>query len=62
LVRLALHDGEVVLDREARLPGRGAWIHPREDCAAEARKRDAFARAFRRSVTTSSEKLEWVYE
>jgi predicted RNA-binding protein YlxR (DUF448 family) len=61
-VRLALRNGDVVVDRDARLPGRGAWIHPRRDCAAEAARRDAFARAFRRSVTTSSEKLEWVYE
>jgi predicted RNA-binding protein YlxR (DUF448 family) len=61
-VRLALRDGDVVVDRDARLPGRGAWIHPRADCAAEAVRRSAFARAFRRPVATSREKLEWVYE
>lgn len=37
LVRLAVDpEGRLVVDYRARLPGRGAWIHPRMDCLAEA--------------------------
>lgn len=38
LIRLALSpDGVVVVDLRARLPGRGAWLHPR--CVSNAPKR-----------------------
>ena len=37
----------VVLDERRRLPGRGAWLHPRAQCLAAARKRGAFRRALR---------------
>jgi uncharacterized protein len=46
-VRFALHDGAVVLDRERRLPGRGAWLHPRRDCLQAARRGRAFQRTLR---------------
>ena len=52
--------GAVVVDREARLPGRGAWLHPREACLAEARSGGAFERAFRRPVNGPVEKLDFV--
>ena len=36
-----------VLDQAARLPGRGAWLHPDPDCLARALRRQAFGRALR---------------
>jgi len=36
LVRLALApDGRLVVDYRGRLPGRGAWVHPRRACVDE---------------------------
>ncbi|MDR3068707.1 MAG: YlxR family protein [Cellulomonas sp.] len=34
-------------DEAARLPGRGAWLHPDSDCLALAQRRKAFGRALR---------------
>ena len=34
--------------------GRGAWLHPRLECAAAAVRTRAFGRAFRRAVTVPS--------
>jgi len=46
LIRLVRSpDGEVVVDLRRRLPGRGAWVHPRATCL-EASSR-ALSRAFR---------------
>jgi uncharacterized protein len=49
LIRIALSGDELVVDRAARLPGRGAYVHG-EACAAAAVSRRAFGRAFRRAV------------
>lgn len=38
---------EVVIDLEQRMPGRGAWIHPREDCLKKAVRSRGFHRALR---------------
>lgn len=47
LTRLALgSEGRVVVDRQRRLPGRGAWLCG-AGCLAAAVKRKAFGRAFR---------------
>jgi len=50
LVRLVARDGRVVVDAAARLPGRGAWVHPTSACVTTATQRKAFGRALR--VTT----------
>jgi predicted RNA-binding protein YlxR (DUF448 family) len=47
LVRVALDGGRLVVDRERRLPGRGAYVHPRKACVTA----PGLARSFRRSVT-----------
>src|SRR5690606_31116084 len=40
LVRLvASPEGQVVVDPRGRLPGRGAWLHPRRSCLDLLRKR-----------------------
>lgn len=49
LVRIVAVEGEVVVDRQTRLPGRGAWLCG-SPCVAPAVKRKAFGRAFRGKV------------
>jgi predicted RNA-binding protein YlxR (DUF448 family) len=40
-------DFAVTVDPAGTLPGRGAWLHPVSQCANEAIRRRAFARALR---------------
>jgi predicted RNA-binding protein YlxR (DUF448 family) len=47
----------VVVDRAARLPGRGAYVC-NADCAQAALQRRALPRAFRRRVSTPSDFVE----
>ena len=47
LVRLVARDGRVVVDAAARLPGRGAWVHPAPGCVAAVIRRSALGRALR---------------
>jgi predicted RNA-binding protein YlxR (DUF448 family) len=56
-----------VLDRDGRLPGRGAYLcrdnkdlRPRAECLAAAVRRGAFARALRTSVTLDPKLVESV--
>lgn len=50
LVRLVVGDGgSVVMDERHGGDGRGGWLHPAEACLAQALRRRAFARAFRRA-------------
>ncbi|MCV7286162.1 YlxR family protein [Mycolicibacterium wolinskyi] len=48
---VAVTDGNgecaVTVDTTASLPGRGAWLHPDQQCAQVAVRRRAFARALR---------------
>jgi predicted RNA-binding protein YlxR (DUF448 family) len=46
-VRFAVSGGEIVLDRERRLPGRGAWLHPRRECLEAAIGRRALQRTLK---------------
>src|SRR6266496_673700 len=43
-------DGQVVADLKRKLPGRGVWVTATRQALAEAIRRKAFARAFRREV------------
>jgi uncharacterized protein len=54
MVRLALDGDAVVVAPAGRSTGRGAWLHPRDECVRAALKRRAFARAFRRPVTVAA--------
>lgn len=47
LVRLALEDGQVVIDEDGNRPGRGAWLHSDPDCFALAHQRGVIGRALR---------------
>jgi len=48
-------DGAVVADLKRRLPGRGVWVTARRETVAEAVKRKAFGRAFKREVRASAD-------
>jgi uncharacterized protein len=40
-------EGAVTVDPARKLPGRGAWLHPEQECLDAAIRRRAFARALR---------------
>lgn len=46
-MRLVIMDGSLVVDKESKLPGRGAYLHPRRDCLDLAFRRRALNRALR---------------
>ena len=47
LLRVVGRGTEVLPDPQARLPGRGAYVHPSQTCFEQARRRRAFSRALR---------------
>ncbi|WP_439645021.1 YlxR family protein [Demequina salsinemoris] len=47
LVRVAVLDGAAVVDTAKTLPGRGAWLHPGDDCLELALRRRTIGRALR---------------
>ena len=47
LVRLRIEGERVVIDRDRKGGGRGAWLHADRSCLERAIKRRALARAFR---------------
>jgi len=47
LLRVVAVGGEVVADPAARMPGRGAYLHPSQGCLERARRRRAIPRALR---------------
>lgn len=50
LLRVVAREGGLVADPAARLPGRGAWVHPTTRCVEQAVQRRAFTRALRLSA------------
>ena len=53
LARFVLVGGELVPDPGRRAFGRGAWLHLRRQCVAQARRRGGFARSFRSGIDDS---------
>ncbi|WP_417508450.1 YlxR family protein [Microbacterium sp.] len=47
LIRVVAQDETLILDDRAVMPGRGAWVHPTQECLEAATRRRAFARALR---------------
>lgn len=51
----------LVPDERGRLPGRGAWLHPRLDCLEKAVQRRAFPRALRITQEVDPTQVrEWI--
>jgi predicted RNA-binding protein YlxR (DUF448 family) len=48
-----------VPDPEARLPGRGAWLHRTRDCFDAAVARSGFNRAFKAPVTIQDDTVDF---
>ena len=61
LVRIVARDGRVAVDTAARLPGRGAWVHPDSGCVRSAIRRNAFGRALRVSGSLDTTELTNLY-
>ncbi|WP_354255288.1 YlxR family protein [Agrococcus sp. UYP10] len=51
LVRIVGAGGAAVVDPDRRLPGRGAWVHPTQQCVERAVR--AIPRALRQRLDTS---------
>ncbi|WP_343571593.1 YlxR family protein [Mycobacterium sp.] len=63
VVAVSTGNGEnaVAVDLAGTLPGRGAWLHPVPQCAGEAIRRRAFARALRiAGVPETSAVVEYI--
>ncbi len=50
LIRIANFQGNLSVDTEKKMPGRGSWIHKKTKCLETAVERKAFGRAFRGKV------------
>lgn len=60
LVRIVGVDGAAVVDPDRRLPGRGAWVHPSQQCAERALR--AIPRALRDSHLNTSPIARWAQD
>jgi uncharacterized protein len=60
LLRFVATDGTLRLDRSGRLPGRGAYTHPRLACFERAAARRAFSRTLRRNVRIPENAEKWL--
>ncbi|WP_141933247.1 YlxR family protein [Microbacterium sp. SLBN-146] len=58
LLRVVSHDSILVIDERAILPGRGAWVHPTQECMDAAVRRRAFVRALRVSGSLDTQTIE----
>lgn len=60
LTRFVLVGGVVHPDPAGTAPGRGAWLHPRQECFEAAARRGGFARSFRRPADPAGlQELHW---
>lgn len=53
LVRVVIRDGRLQVDPNSTEPGRGAYLHLRDECIELAERRKAVARALRTDVACS---------
>ena len=60
LHRFANVDGALVPDPAARLPGRGAWLHPAHECWEAAVSRRGFQRALKGPVSIPEETVDFI--
>ncbi|MEV8251021.1 YlxR family protein [Microbacterium sp. NPDC076768] len=58
LLRVVCQDNVLVIDENAVLPGRGAWVHPTSKCIDAALRRRAFGRALRISAPMDTQIID----
>ncbi|MFS0852371.1 YlxR family protein [Microbacterium sp. 179-I 3D4 NHS] len=58
LLRVVSQNGVLIVDERAVLPGRGAWLHPTQECMEAALRRRAFGRALRVSTAVDTQTIE----
>jgi len=58
LLRVVSQNNTLLVDERAVLPGRGAWIHPTQECMEAALRRRAFGRALRVSTAVNTQTIE----
>ncbi|WP_309101948.1 YlxR family protein [Microbacterium sp.] len=58
LLRVVSQNDVLILDERAVLPGRGAWLHPTQECMDAALRRRAFGRALRVSTPLDTQTIE----
>ncbi|HCS60632.1 MAG TPA: DUF448 domain-containing protein [Microbacterium sp.] len=58
LIRVVANHSVLILDERAVMPGRGAWLHPTQECIDTALRRHAFARALRVSTPLDTQTIE----
>lgn len=58
LLRVVSQNDILIIDEDAVLPGRGAWLHPTRECMEAALRRRAFGRALRVSATVDTQAIE----
>ena len=58
LLRVVATPEFLVFDERAVMPGRGAWVHPTQECIDAALRRRAFARALRVSTPLDTQTIE----
>lgn len=60
LVRVVAEGGKAVVDERRRKPGRGAWVHPQQQCIEKATR--SLARALRTERLDLAPATVWVTE
>ncbi|MCU4671589.1 YlxR family protein [Microbacterium fluvii] len=58
LLRVVAPHSELVPDVRGAMPGRGAWVHPTNECVDAAIRRRAFVRALRVSGPLDTQTLQ----
>ncbi|WP_081813803.1 YlxR family protein [Microbacterium sp. CH12i] len=58
LLRVVATHSVLIIDERAAMPGRGAWVHPTQECMDAALRRHAFARALRVSEPLDAQTIE----
>jgi predicted RNA-binding protein YlxR (DUF448 family) len=62
LLRIVEESMILILDERKAMPGRGAWIHPSQECLELAITRRAFIRALKLSGEPDSSRLNFIKE
>lgn len=58
LLRVVAPHGVLIIDERAVMPGRGAWLHPTQECMDAALRRRAFVRALRVHTPLDTQTIE----